>query len=161
MIYVFKFAFCSKVHLQPKKKCTILFSLCKFVFCWPFVDAKITQNPKIWIRAQKLTEWHRYVRKLNQDRNPFNMFFFWPEGRGSWADWRFCCQSGLVWWSVGVWEPWRLSDILRIAPKTKSIFSLIIDERPIDFGWACVFQGLPVADGVTYDLIASHITISW
>ena len=86
---------------------------------------------------------------------------WWPEGRGSWGDWRFCCQSGLLWWSVGFWEPWRLSDILRIAPKTKSIFSLIIDERPIDFGWACVFQGLPVADGVTYDLIASHITISW
>ena len=71
----------SNLHFVAKctfsqKKCTILFSLCKFVFCWPFVDAKITQNPKIWIRAQKLTEWHRYVRKLNQDRNPFNMFFF-------------------------------------------------------------------------------------
>ena len=71
----------SNLHFVAKctfsqKKCTILFSLCKFVFCWPFVDAKITQNPKIWIRAQKLTERRRYVRKLNQDRNPFNMFFF-------------------------------------------------------------------------------------
>ena len=128
-----------------------------------FVSAKITQNPKIWIWAQKLTEWRRYIRKLNQNRNPFNFFSWrmlkdfcvwqggwlragvtpqisfcriqglmdsfwrvwslrfwislaplldglvfatqeawewWPEGRGSWGDWRFCCPSGLVWFCV-------------------------------------------------------------
>ena len=73
-----------------------------------FVSAKITQNPKIWIWAQKLTEWRRYIRKLNQNRNPFNFFCWRISVSGRVAGWgqgwppKFHFVGSKAWWIVFV-----------------------------------------------------------
>ena len=68
------------------------------------------RKPGIWIWAQKLTEWHRYIRKLKQETKPFQNAHFceiscaWQGGQFRAGVKSYKCHfiGSKAWWSVFV-----------------------------------------------------------
>ena len=132
--------------------------LFEYLLFFNFICSFATPERTTWQHWKKEREREREREKEREREREW-----WPEGRGRCGDSSFCCPSGLVWWSVGFLKPWRLSDILNHfghSAQNRIIFSFGHWRTSQWFWGDSMFLKPPVSDGVTYDLISSHIIIS-